>query len=116
MSRPTVLAAGGVLWRKDSADPEVAVIHRPRYDDWSLPKGKAKPGEHLLVTALREMSEETGHSPRIGARLPVTVGMLLLAIGAVGLEWVLGRSTSQSPHEGLSTSRKRGSFFTTFSK
>ncbi len=69
MSRPTVLAAGGVLWRKDPADPEVAVVHRPRYDDWSLPKGKTKPGEHLLVTALREMSEETGHRPHIGARL-----------------------------------------------
>ena len=69
MSRPTVLAAGGVLWRSDPADPEVAVVHRPRYDDWSLPKGKAKPGEHLLMTALREMSEETGHRPRIGARL-----------------------------------------------
>lgn len=69
MSRPTVLAAGGVLWRGDPLDPEVAVVHRPQYDDWSLPKGKAKPGEHLLVTALREMSEETGHLPRIGPRL-----------------------------------------------
>lgn len=69
MSRPTVLAAGGVLWRHDPADPEVALVHRPRYDDWSLPKGKAEPGEHLLVTAVREMSEETGHRPRIGSRL-----------------------------------------------
>ena len=69
MSRPVVLAAGGVLWRHDAVDPEVAVVHRPQYDDWSLPKGKAKPGEHLLVTALREMAEETGYRARIGPYL-----------------------------------------------
>jgi 8-oxo-dGTP pyrophosphatase MutT (NUDIX family) len=57
MTRPLVLAAGGVLWRDDPGEPEVAVVHRPAYDDWSLPKGKAKPGEHLLVTALREVAE-----------------------------------------------------------
>jgi len=69
VSRPTVLAAGGVLWRDDPSDPEVALVHRPQYDDWSLPKGKAKVDEHLLVTAVREMTEETGHVPRIGPRL-----------------------------------------------
>ena len=69
MSRRIVLAAGGVLWRHDAADPQVALVHRPQYDDWSLPKGKSKPGEHLLVTALREMSEETGYLPRIGPYL-----------------------------------------------
>lgn len=69
MSRPTVLAAGGVLWRRDPLNPEVALVHRPQYDDWSLPKGRAKPGEHLLVTALREMTEETGYRPRIGPYL-----------------------------------------------
>jgi len=69
MSRQLVLAAGGVLWRGDPLSPDVALVHRPRYDDWSVPKGKAKSGEHLLVTALREMSEETGHSVRVGPRL-----------------------------------------------
>lgn len=69
MSRRTVLAAGGVLWRGDPTDPEVALVHRPHHDDWSLPKGKAKTDEHLLVTALREVSEETGHRPRIGPYL-----------------------------------------------
>jgi 8-oxo-dGTP pyrophosphatase MutT (NUDIX family) len=69
VSRPTVRAAGGVLWRRDSSDPEVALVHRPKYDDWSLPKGKAKAGEHLLVTALREVTEETGYHPRIGPYL-----------------------------------------------
>jgi 8-oxo-(d)GTP phosphatase len=74
-----VLAAGGVLWRGDPLSPDVALVHRPRYDDWSVPKGKAKSREHLLVTALREMTEETGHVARVGPRLttvryPVTSG------------------------------------------
>ena len=64
-----MLAAGGVLWRHNPSDPEVALVHRPKYDDWSLPKGKAKFREHLLVTALREVTEETGYHPRIGAYL-----------------------------------------------
>jgi 8-oxo-(d)GTP phosphatase len=69
VSRATVLAAGGVLWRRDPLSPEVALVHRPRYDDWSIPKGKAEPGEHLLVTALREVTEETGHHPQLGPYL-----------------------------------------------
>ena len=69
MTRAVVLAAGGVLWRNDADDPEIALVHRPQYDDWSLPKGKAKPGEHLLVTALREMAEETGYRAQIGPYL-----------------------------------------------
>jgi 8-oxo-dGTP pyrophosphatase MutT (NUDIX family) len=66
-----VLAAGAVLWRSngDSAAPEVAIIHRPRYDDWSLPKGKVDPGETEPVTAVREIQEETGYSSRLGRRL-----------------------------------------------
>jgi 8-oxo-(d)GTP phosphatase len=66
-----VLAAGAVLWRSngDSAMPEVAIIHRPRYDDWSLPKGKVDPGETEPVTAVREVQEETGYSSHLGRRL-----------------------------------------------
>jgi 8-oxo-(d)GTP phosphatase len=59
-----VLAAGGVLWRGDDdapeAEREIAVVHRPKYDDWSLPKGKVDEGEQLIVTARREVCEETG--------------------------------------------------------
>jgi 8-oxo-dGTP diphosphatase len=56
------------------ADPaasavEVALIHRPRYDDWSLPKGKIDPGETAPVTAVREIFEETGHHAVLGRRL-----------------------------------------------
>ncbi len=66
-----VYAAGGVLWRpghRESA-PEVAVIHRPRYDDWSLPKGKVDPGETEPITAVREVFEETGHPVQLGRRV-----------------------------------------------
>ena len=66
-----VFAAGAVLWRPgDGASAlEVAVIHRPRYDDWSLPKGKVDPGETEPVTAVREVAEETGYAARLGRRL-----------------------------------------------
>ncbi|MEO3828270.1 NUDIX domain-containing protein [Actinomadura sp. B10D3] len=62
-----IQAAGALLWRDG---PEVALIHRPRYDDWSFPKGKADRGEHLLRAAVRETEEETGIVPRLGRRLP----------------------------------------------
>jgi 8-oxo-(d)GTP phosphatase len=61
-----IRAAGGVLAR----DHRLAVVHRPRYDDWSLPKGKLVPGEHPLAGACREVREETGVRPIAGARLP----------------------------------------------
>jgi 8-oxo-dGTP diphosphatase len=64
-----VRAAGGVLWRPGPDGPQVAVVHRPRYDDWSLPKGKLEPGEHPLQGALREVAEETGCTSRAGRRL-----------------------------------------------
>lgn len=69
MSRPVVRAGGGVLWRGDPSAPEVAVIHRPEYDDWSLPKGKVDPGETEPVTAVREVREETGYTAYLGRRL-----------------------------------------------
>ncbi|GEE03581.1 putative hydrolase MutT/NUDIX [Gordonia spumicola] len=62
-------AAGGVLWRHGAVGVEVAIVHRPRYDDWSLPKGKAEPGELLVATAAREIVEETGYEVRMGHRL-----------------------------------------------
>ncbi|SOJ54298.1 putative 8-oxo-dGTP diphosphatase 1 [Mycobacterium simulans] len=65
-----VHAAGAVLWRPgDGKSVEIAVIHRPRYDDWSLPKGKVDPGETAPVGAVREVLEETGHHAHLGRRL-----------------------------------------------
>ena len=62
-------AAGGVLWRDQDGTVEVAVVHRPRYDDWSLPKGKLDPGELHVVGALREVAEETGFTGVAGRTL-----------------------------------------------
>ena len=67
-----ILSAGAVLWRP-AADRahgiEVLLVHRPKYDDWSLPKGKREPGEHVLLTAAREVAEETSVRPVLGPRL-----------------------------------------------
>ncbi|MDX6745074.1 NUDIX hydrolase [Actinocorallia sp. A-T 12471] len=65
-----VRAAGAVLWRDGDGVIEVALVHRPRYDDWSFPKGKAKHGEHPVRTAVREVAEETGVTARLGIPLP----------------------------------------------
>jgi 8-oxo-dGTP diphosphatase len=84
-----IRAAGAVLWRSgagtgadlggpvgvsvpDETQVEVALVHRQRYDDWSLPKGKQAPGEHILLTAVREVEEETGVRVVLGRRLPST--------------------------------------------
>ena len=68
---PVVRAAGGVLWRRaPSGDLEVVVVHRPKYDDWSLPKGKCDPGESHEDCAVREVEEETGYRCRLGPELP----------------------------------------------
>jgi 8-oxo-dGTP diphosphatase len=68
----TRLAAGGVVLRRtDRGSLEVLVVHRPRYDDWSLPKGKLDSGESLETAALREVEEETGFKCRIIRKLAV---------------------------------------------
>jgi len=71
-----IRAAGGVVWRRgadgENGGVEVAVIHRPRYDDWSLPKGKLAPGEPEVEGAVREVLEETGFHVRVGRPLGET--------------------------------------------
>jgi 8-oxo-dGTP diphosphatase len=62
-----VRAAGGLLWRHDADGRRLAVIHRPRHDDWSLPKGKLDDGESWEEAAVREVQEETGCRGRITA-------------------------------------------------
>jgi 8-oxo-dGTP diphosphatase len=67
-----VRAAGGVVWRRAQTEVEVAVVHRPRYDDWSLPKGKLDPGETFEQAAVREVHEEIGARCALGDELPPT--------------------------------------------
>jgi len=62
-----VRAAGGILWRETSAGRRLAVIHRARRDDWSLPKGRLDPGESFRRAAIREVSEETGCEVLLGS-------------------------------------------------
>jgi 8-oxo-dGTP pyrophosphatase MutT (NUDIX family) len=69
---PLIRAAGTVLWRPGGSGPEIAVIHRIRHQDWTLPKGKREAGEHLLVTAARETAEETGIEVVLGRWLGAT--------------------------------------------
>jgi 8-oxo-dGTP diphosphatase len=68
--RPDVAAAGGVVVRSGDGGRRVAVIHRPKYMDWSLPKGKLEPGEDWLEAALREVEEETGYRCEASVELP----------------------------------------------
>lgn len=78
-----VRAGGAVVWRlrdtddfygaipTDESQIEVLLVHRPRYGDWSFPKGKLEPGEQLVPCAVREVEEETGQVIRLGAPLTV---------------------------------------------
>ncbi|MDP3967003.1 MAG: NUDIX hydrolase [Nocardioides sp.] len=62
-----VVAAGAVV---STSRQRVLLVHRPKYDDWSFPKGKVDPGEHVTATAVREVAEETGLDVRLGVPLP----------------------------------------------
>jgi 8-oxo-dGTP diphosphatase len=64
---PLIRAAGGILWRAGDGGPALAVVHRPKHRDWSLPKGKLEPGESFPDAALREVAEETGCRAELGA-------------------------------------------------
>lgn len=71
MSRkPAVVAAGGVVLRERGGEKQVLIIHRDKFDDWSLPKGKGKSDELEPETAVREIQEETGALARLDLRLP----------------------------------------------
>jgi 8-oxo-dGTP diphosphatase len=68
-----IRAAGGVVERQGNQGLEVLVVHRPEYDDWSLPKGKCEPDESDEACAVREVEEETGLVCELGDELPATV-------------------------------------------
>lgn len=73
MSKSIVAAGTVALQPREGKSPRVLLVHRPAYDDWSLPKGKLKPGEYLPVAAVRETDEESGVRVRLGQPLsPIT--------------------------------------------
>jgi 8-oxo-dGTP diphosphatase len=65
-----VEAAGALVWRVRQGRLQVVLVHRPRYRDWSWPKGKLEPGEHVITAAVREVEEETGLDVVLGRPLP----------------------------------------------
>jgi len=94
-----VRAAGGVVTRVGaSGHSEILLVHRPKYDDWTLPKGKAEPGESDEACALREVEEETGLACELGEEVAV-----------VEYEDAAGRPKrvvyfAMTPHDGADTS------------
>ena len=69
-TRPDIAAAGAVVLRATGKKgAEVLLVHRPKYDDWSFPKGKLDRGEHMLAAAVREVAEETGLPIGLGGPL-----------------------------------------------
>ena len=87
-----IVAAGAVVVRKG---PEVLLVHRPKYDDWSFPKGKLDPGEHVTTAAAREVAEETGLDVRLGPPLStqayqVRNGWVRPKIVHYWVAWVVG--------------------------
>ena len=73
MTGTAVQAAGGAVWRRSpDGRLQVLLVHRPRYDDWTIPKGKLDPGEDHAAAALREVEEETGLRCRLGPELVST--------------------------------------------
>jgi 8-oxo-dGTP diphosphatase len=67
-----IRAAGAVAWRRSGGRVEVVLVHRPKYDDWSFPKGKAEEGESDEDCAVREVEEETGLHVNLGPELVST--------------------------------------------
>ncbi len=81
-----IVAAGAVVSRKG---PEVLLVHRPKYDDWSFPKGKLDPGEHVTAAAVREVAEETGVDIRLG--VPLRSQLYRVANGQKRVHYWAGR-------------------------
>ena len=69
MSVTKVQAAGGVVWKVVDGDLAIILVHRPKYDDWTLPKGKLESGETHEQAARREVEEETGYRCKLGHEL-----------------------------------------------
>lgn len=107
--RPPVLAAGALVWRLKNDKLQVLVVHRPRYDDWSFPKGKAEPGESMVLTAIREVAEETGHQIVLGRYLGKARRRLVSGRKKRTLYWAAQVLPEAGPGEGLRAAVKPAS-------
>jgi 8-oxo-dGTP diphosphatase len=83
-------AAGGLVWDGDGSDRRLAVVHRAKYEDWTLPKGRREKGETLVETALREAEEETGWKV-VARRFAGSIGYLKEGHPKVTLLWHMKR-------------------------
>ena len=79
-------AAGGLLWRDSPQGRQIAIVHRPRYDDWTLPKGWREKGEKFIEAAVREVTEETNCQVEIG-KFAGSTSYLVKGVPKVVLFW-----------------------------
>ena len=104
-----MLAAGALVWRLKNDKLQVLVVHRPRYDDWSFPKGKAEPGESMVLTAIREVAEETGRQIVLGRYLGKARRRLVSGRKKRTLYWAAQVLPEAGPGEGLRAAVKPAS-------
>jgi 8-oxo-dGTP pyrophosphatase MutT (NUDIX family) len=101
-----IRAAGGLVWRASEHGRQLLLIHRKRYDDWSLPKGKLEPGESWPDAARREVTEETGYAVSFqefagvttyfdGRRPKVVLFWNMIALGEAGLQTIDDESVAE---------------------
>ncbi len=102
-ARRPVLAAGALVWRPRGRSVEVLLIHRPRYDDWSWPKGKAEVGESLPACAVREVEEEAGVRVVLGRPLPSVSYRLSSGATKICSYWAATELPPGSPAEAART-------------
>jgi 8-oxo-dGTP diphosphatase len=96
-----VRAGGGVIWRRgERGSPEVLLIYRPRYLDWSFPKGKVKQGESDEEAALREIEEEVGVRAELGPELPSTRYLDARGRDKLVRYWAIELPDGQEPYAG----------------
>ena len=90
--KSVIQAAGGIIWKKEGNEKKLAVVHRHKHNDWSLPKGKVDPGESWKKAALREVLEETGCVGKI-KKYAGSISYLLDGKPKVVLFWHMGIKT-----------------------
>ena len=90
-TRGVIEAAGGLLWRDSPHGRQIAIVHRPRYDDWTLPKGWREKGEKFIEAAVREVTEETNCQVECG-EFAGSVSYVVKGIPKIVLFWHMNLS------------------------